>query len=318
VSAKVVFLARDDDLHADAVLDHCGRLGLDVIRFDVSRIQRKTLRGTIAIGEDLSWSLESNSLYVDANSDIAIFCRDFELSSAPSTLDLERSVIFEEWRSFLNGWAGLVPKTRWLDHPTLQAYWDNKLLQTSLAKSIGFKVPKTIATNVPQVVRDYASSDDLVIKQLSNMAFLDLEGKDEFIYTTPVDQERLKFVDEVANCPVLIQERIKKVADLRVTVVGDRLFPALIRSNWNSADAVDFRAVPEESFEEVSIPPGLGELIRKIMHRMELRYAAFDFGVTASDEYVFFEANVCGNWLWIEHATGLGISSALAQLLARI
>lgn len=318
MSAKVVFLGRDDDLHTDAVLDHCGRLGLDVIRFDVSRIQRKTLRGTIAIGEDLSWSLESNSLYVDGNSDIAIFCRDFELSSAPSTLDLERSVMLEEWRSFLNGWAGLVPKTRWLDHPNLQAYWDNKLLQTTLAKSIGFTVPKTIATNVPEVVRNYAGSYDLVIKQLSNMAFLDLEGKDEFIYTTPIDRERLEFVNEVANCPVLIQERIKKVADLRVTVVGDQLFPALIRSNWDSADEVDFRAVREKSIEEVSIPPSLVELIKKIMHRMELRYAAFDFGVTASDEYVFFEANVCGNWLWIEHAAGLGISSAIAQLLARI
>lgn len=38
--------------------------------------------------------------------------------------------------------------------------------------------------------------------------------------------------------------------------------------------------------------------------------------VTPDDRYVFLEANACGQWGWIQNATGLPICETLVDLLA--
>ena len=47
-----------------------------------------------------------------------------------------------------------------------------------------------------------------------------------------------------------------------------------------------------------------------------LRYGAIDLIVTPEGRIVFLELNPTGQYLWIEQATGLPISLALAELLA--
>jgi len=147
-----------------------------------------------------------------------------------------------------------------------------------------------------------------------------LDREDEFIFTTPLSTDQLRFAEEIANCPVLVQERIDKVADVRITVVGEEIFPALIRSKreYSSLDVVDFRALPEETIECITVPTGLADLIREMMRQMTLQFAAFDFALTEEKEFIFFEANVAGNWLWIEHATHLPISDAVADFLISV
>lgn len=48
---------------------------------------------------------------------------------------------------------------------------------------------------------------------------------------------------------------------------------------------------------------------------MGLLYAAFDFAVTPSGDWIFFECNPSGQWQWLEGETGAAISNAIAQLL---
>lgn len=51
------------------------------------------------------------------------------------------------------------------------------------------------------------------------------------------------------------------------------------------------------------------------MARLRLRYAALGFAVDASGLWWFLEINPNGAWLWIEHATGLPITAAIATAL---
>ncbi len=46
-----------------------------------------------------------------------------------------------------------------------------------------------------------------------------------------------------------------------------------------------------------------------------LVYGAFDFIVTPDGRYVFLEVNPSGQYMWIECATGLEITAALADAL---
>ena len=42
---------------------------------------------------------------------------------------------------------------------------------------------------------------------------------------------------------------------------------------------------------------------------------AFDFGITGDGQWLAYECNPGAQWLWLEHQTNIGISSALAELL---
>jgi D-alanine-D-alanine ligase-like ATP-grasp enzyme len=51
------------------------------------------------------------------------------------------------------------------------------------------------------------------------------------------------------------------------------------------------------------------------MEHLGLVYGAFDFIVTPEGRYVFLEVNPGGAYMWVEAATGLGITPALADAL---
>ena len=53
----------------------------------------------------------------------------------------------------------------------------------------------------------------------------------------------------------------------------------------------------------------------KYLAAMDLNYGAFDFAVTRSGEWIMFECNPAGQWLWLEEATGMPIAAAIADLL---
>ena len=53
------------------------------------------------------------------------------------------------------------------------------------------------------------------------------------------------------------------------------------------------------------------------MHALGLVYAAIDLRLTPAGDHVFLEVNPAGQWLFVEQATGQGISDALAGQLAQ-
>jgi len=52
------------------------------------------------------------------------------------------------------------------------------------------------------------------------------------------------------------------------------------------------------------------------MKRLGLEYGGIDFRLTADLEYVFFEVNTTGEFLYVEDRTGQPISAAMAAHLA--
>jgi hypothetical protein len=48
-------------------------------------------------------------------------------------------------------------------------------------------------------------------------------------------------------------------------------------------------------------------------------FAACDFALSPCGEYIFLEANVCGNWLWLEREEESAIAESIAcELLKSI
>ena len=63
------------------------------------------------------------------------------------------------------------------------------------------------------------------------------------------------------------------------------------------------------------LPREIETKILALMKIFGLVYGAFDFIVTPDGRYVFLEVNPSGQYMWIECATGLEITAALADAL---
>jgi len=125
----------------------------------------------------------------------------------------------------------------------------------------------------------------------------------------------------VRYAPALFQERIPKKVELRVTVVGRKVFAAEIRSQEISRLHIDWRMAREYGQDRYygvyKLPQAIAERCVRLVRALGLCFGAIDLIVTPDDQYVFLEVNPNGQWAFIESWTGLPIGAAIADLLIR-
>jgi hypothetical protein len=98
-------------------------------------------------------------------------------------------------------------------------------------------------------------------------------------------------------------------------MVGHDAYGVAIHADSDAA-ALDWRRdyghVRYESFDP---PAPIVAGMRRYLDAMGLRYGCFDLVVTPRG-YLAYECNPSGQYLWLERATGLPISAAIADHLA--
>ena len=114
---------------------------------------------------------------------------------------------------------------------------------------------------------------------------------------------------------MIFQEFIPAECDLRITAVGGKLFPAVIRSVPREG-AVDFRtSMGEAVVRAEDLPAELTERLSSLLQRLGLVYGAIDMRRTPDGEYYFFEVNTAGEFLFVEDRTAQPIARAIADWL---
>lgn len=155
-------------------------------------------------------------------------------------------------------------------------------------------------------------------------AFVDRHGIGGTIYkiftaTMRVWREtRMLTADDLAQlsslrlAPVIFQEYIPAVADVRVTIVGEQVFAMLIHSRGTSYE-VDFRvSLGEARTTATTLPTVVEDQLLRLMNEFGLAYGAIDLRLTDDGDYVFLEINPAGEFLFCEVGAGLPITDAVA------
>lgn len=192
--------------------------------------------------------------------------------------------------------------------PRNSRVYRNKPYQLVLAQRIGLKVPETLITNDANEARQFLtkSSEPSIAKTLDAMSGMTM------IKTKLVDGELISNLTKLDNGPVIFQRFIEG-EDLRVTVAGQEIYAARIRTKHPEAH-VDWRTDRSPIIEECSIDDETCKGIFELMDQIGLNYGAFDFKSTA-EGLVFLEVNPGGQFLFVEVQTGQPISLAVARML---
>ena len=140
-------------------------------------------------------------------------------------------------------------------------------------------------------------------------------------WTSHAQRRDIARYQAIRYAPVIFQEAVAKKIELRVTVVGGKVMAAAIHSQQDSRRAGDWRHYPEldtaRHYSVWQLPAEIEQRCLDVTAALGLCYGAIDLILTPEGEYVFLEINPHGQWEFIETATGLPISDAIADLLHR-
>jgi glutathione synthase/RimK-type ligase-like ATP-grasp enzyme len=217
-----------------------------------------------------------------------------------------------------NIWASL--NVSWLPAAPAQLGIPGKLPQLQLAAEIGFDIPPTLVTNDPkEFLSFYREQNGNIVSKLVGRSPINSADSPFARFTEVVAPASIVETDSVRLCPVIFQAHLAKREELRVTVVGTDVFAAAIQSQATPRTRTDWRRYDQRHTPvlRTELPDPVAARCRALVSRLGLTFATIDLVVTPDERVVFLELNPNGQYLWIERATGLPISDAVATWLER-
>ncbi|MEX0690181.1 MAG: hypothetical protein WD095_01920 [Candidatus Paceibacterota bacterium] len=311
----ILILAGTNDPTVDFVESKMKERDIDYRRISLAEFFREA---TISMELDNNFNI--NLLFDDINIETfdSIWLRTFELSKYKNIDEWKESYVIDQWRKLWIWFLDSLPKNKVVGGPNVSMMASNKILQLSFAKEVGLNIPKTlISSNKKDAINFLKKNSRSVAKTLSTLSNKKDGRLVETTYTNRVSLKNFERIDSMSEAPVIFQEEIEKDYELRVTFVGNQLFPCKIESQKSTRTKVDWRKYDFENVPHsiVSLPVEISSKLIKIINRFKVRFGSFDMAVTPSGDYVFFEMNPNSQWVWLEEITKLPITDAFIDLL---
>jgi glutathione synthase/RimK-type ligase-like ATP-grasp enzyme len=209
-----------------------------------------------------------------------------------------------------------------LGHPEVLRHGSNKVRQLAVAREVGFRIPDTIISTEPEALLQFCGHHDVVVvKAVKTLLVLPKDesraAETRVLGSRSVpSSELVPLIEDSPATSLFIQEHIDKKFDVRVNVLPNGSVACLIHLDLLPPGAIDWRPQTMElDHEIIEFPEHLDRLCRDYLAKLGLSWGAFDFGLTRDGEWVFFECNPNGQWLWIEIKTGYPLSARFAETL---
>lgn len=297
------------DSTADLVEREIERLGLPYLRLDTDRYGERC---------NIEWQDGKSSFVSDghvtpANALSAIYYRRPTISEVPRD---ERDFALHEVWYFMRAVLLNAENARWMNHPASVAAAENKLRQLAIARDIGLPVPPSILTSDPLQAWAFYREHPCVCKPGYAGRF-DNEAGSHVVYAARVDDGLTqRDFEAVRASPTFLQREVRKIADVRLTVVGGEMFAARIRSSvpgrldWRQDIGTNL------AYERLAVPADVEGKVLQLMKGLDLVYGALDFAEEESGCWVFLEINPAGQWGWLQGDAGLPIAASIARWLS--
>jgi glutathione synthase/RimK-type ligase-like ATP-grasp enzyme len=206
-------------------------------------------------------------------------------------------------------WAMLDLK--WINPPVQDEVAHHKPYQLAIATEVGLQIPRTLVTNDPAAARQFIADQGSARTIYKTF----LASPQCWRETRVVQSDEMGLLDLVRLAPVIFQEYVPALADIRVTVMGERMFAAAITAAPGGYD-IDYRMdMAGASFRPHALPDVTKKSIARLMKRLGLVYGAIDLRRRPDGTYVFLEVNPAGEWRFVEERTAQPMTDAFAQML---
>ncbi|MFE5868422.1 ATP-grasp ribosomal peptide maturase [Streptomyces roseifaciens] len=309
----VMVVTEADDQTADMVIAELNRRDVPVIRFNPGDI-----------GENLTVSARFGTCPAAPAGQARTSSRSADLAGVRSMYwrrptwpafehldEPDARFAAAQVRHGLGGTLYALPGCLYVNHPLRNFEAEHKPLQLAVAQRLGLTVPPTLVSNDLDEAREFLDVHGEVIYKVLRWTPYRRGETGLTTWTEPVSADELDA--SVAVTPHLFQARVDKVADLRVVIVGEKVFAVRIDSgllDWRE----NYGAL---SYSVAELPSGLEKRLIAYLEHFGLASGSFDLCVDRQGEFHWLELNPNGQWGWLEEQTGLRLAAAFAELLMR-
>ncbi len=307
----ILVLSSWKDEHFVAVERELSRRGSSAVLLDLARFP-VDLHLSIEYGKRFTASFTGEGDVVDLTTCRVAWWRRPEEFVFPEELTDPAGLRFayrECYHAVTGLWSAL--DATWVNPPSADDEASHKPYQLFVARTIGLPTPETLITSDPDAARAFLSE-----RRDGRAIYKAFSGTEEsWRETRTVLADEWNMLENVRYAPVIFQEYIPAVLDIRVTVVGDDVFASQIDTSGGSYE-FDYRAELDTARIVASdLPDEVERMCRQLVRRLGLVYGAIDLRLTPDGEYVFLEINPSGQWLFMEERTGQPITQSFCDFL---
>ncbi|MGX1513503.1 ATP-grasp ribosomal peptide maturase [Streptomyces collinus] len=318
MARTVLVVTALEDVTADWVIAALNEREVPVVRVDPADIGPELVFG-FRLDSGPAWSgpLRTGSRAVNVEDVGAVYCRRptpyrHRFAQLPRQ---QRDFATAEARYGLDGVLHGLRRAQYVNHPVAVARAEFKPGQLQRFVELGLRIPATLVTNDVVSAREFAGEHPSVVCKTFRGLPPGEDGRAGAIWTQRVHSD--DFDDSLSVTAHLLQAEVPKVGDVRVTVVGLRVF-----AQWITAPlgAVDWRCGDWNAL--VHTPVAVPSVVEAALHRYlaaaGLVFGCFDFALTGDgsspDDWWAIECNPNGQWGWLPDAPA--ITGAFADILS--
>ena len=310
---EVVIFAGEDDRHAEVVAALLARgHGLRAAIVDTSTFPAQSRLGAEFTGAGPAfWFVDRHGQRIDLAEVRSFWWRrpqSFRLDPRIGDAQTQHFAL-QEAMSALWGVLRCCPGL-WVNDIEHDQNADYKARQLETMQRLGLNVPDTLITNDPAAARAFYArhGGEVVFKAFNQHGLL-------WQPTRRMQEADLAYLGLLDCAPVIFQRHVAGVRDIRATVVGGEVFAT--EFDIEAAGCVDHRLLIDRTrCAPHRLPETVARAVVGFVRALRLEYGCVDLRLTRGGEYVFFEVNTAGEFLYVEERTGQPIAAAVAAHLS--
>ncbi|HEY2363808.1 MAG TPA: hypothetical protein VGK36_22005 [Candidatus Angelobacter sp.] len=299
---KIIVMAHPQDDHAAPVRWALEKAGYQTACWSgVSPAEQD--QASLLVDEEPCISLATHRL----ESDDVLWLRQAEAPThRPSALNAGAESAVLSYSAFFESIAYMLESlpVRCVNPYSASCLVRNKAVQLQLAGASGLRIPATVMSNSPAAVREFFDQNpsDAICKAFATHVWQQQGSTDISVTETfSLNRADLPEDDEVFTfAPAIYQEKVKKQFDVRMVLMGDRVYSFAVRTPANALDWRHDAALRNVDVGPIATPA--------VVERGVLRFAAaagvctgsLDFAVDRNGEWWFLEINEQGQFLWLD------------------
>lgn len=313
----LLIITNKKDITTDLVVKKLNARGLSFFRFNTEDFA--SYESNISLIDKSKSFIKSANKYLNFDSINSVWYRRPKLNTFDdNSFSIEnKQFIQREVNSFLFSIWAILDKKRWINNPFYLYKAERKAYQLLVAQKVKFNIPETIITNSFEEFNKFILNNEnkVIVKPISHGGYG--TNNEYSIFTIDLEENQYTYSEkDIKISPFILQSKINKKYDIRVTVFGDTIFAhKIIIQNVDNAD-IDWRVYNpiDLEYKGIILPDDIKLKIFKFMSFMKLSYGAFDFIIDKNDNWIFIEINPSGQFAWLEIATGDDLINELINL----
>lgn len=305
---EVVIIAPQDDMHALLVRSRILSRGRKCAIVDFALAYESAVFCTVSSGSNAITGVRMANTVITG--DTTIWWRRVQSPISSSTDPVISDFILNERRQALHGCLHAVG-ARFVNDPFAETKANHKAVQLNVAREAGMRIPQTCITSSGTEARRFIR---LLAESGKQTIFKTFTPSRYHMAETRLVTEAEISDEELALAPVIFQECIPRLRDIRVFVAGKSCYS--VECVTEHSDLVDWRLDPLVKYSACEISSDVKIQLHRILDTLRLVTGSFDLRVDeATKEPVFLEVNPGGQFLFMETDAGHPVSRAMAQLL---